>query len=204
MNNILLLASKSKSRRFLLSQAEISYVLLDQEVDEKQCDWDVPLQKLVESIALHKMAHIIMPANVEEKDLFVVTADTLTQNARGDLLGKPQTRDDALAMIRSLREGAARVGTAFCLDKKIFKYNQWQTSARKLVFVDARCDFKIPEQWVERYLNNSHALHCSGSMAIDGYGAQFLQTIQGSYTTILGLPMSQLRNALEEMGFFTS
>ena len=203
MNNILLLASKSKSRRFLLSQAEIPYVLLDQEADEKECDWGMPLQKLVESIALHKMAQIVMPNTVDEKHLFVLTSDTLTQNARGDLLGKPQTRDDARAMIRSLREGPARVGTAFCLDKKVFKFGQWQTSARTLVFVDARCDFNIPEHWVERYLDNSHALHCSGSMAVDGYGAQFLHTIQGSYTTILGLPMSHVRNALEEMGFFT-
>jgi septum formation protein len=202
MNNILLLASKSKSRRFLLSQAEIPYVLLDHEADEKQCDWGMHLQKLVESIALHKMAQIAMPHATDEKQLFVLTADTLTQNARGDLLGKPQSRDDAMAMLRSLREGSARVGTAFCLDKKVFKYDQWQTSVRKVVFVDARCDFKVPEHWVERYLNNSHALNCSGSMAIDDYGAQFLHTIQGSYTTILGLPMSQLRNALEEMGFF--
>lgn len=202
MNNILLLASKSKSRRWLLSQASIPYVLLDQEADETQCDWGMPLQKLVESIAVHKMSQILMPQGIEGQILFVLTADTLTQNAQGTLLGKPTSRVHAAEMLSSLRQGSARVGTAFCLDKKIFKFNEWQIIDRKLIFVDSRCDFKVPERWVDQYLDNSHALHCSGSMAIDDYGAQFLHTVDGSYTTILGLPMCQVREALEAVNFF--
>lgn len=202
MNNILLLASKSKSRRLLLAHAAISYVLLDQEADEAACDWGMPLQKLVESIAVHKMAQVIMPNVKEGQELFVLTADTLTQNAQGAILGKPTSREDARNMITSLRQGSARVGTAFCLDKKIYKFNEWQVVDRKLVFVEARCDFKVPEHWIDRYLTHSPALHCSGSMAIDDYGAQFLQTLDGSYTTILGLPMCELRGNLELLGFY--
>lgn len=202
MKNILLLASKSKSRRFLLAQAGIPYVLLEQEADEAACDWGLPLQKLVESIALHKMAQIIMPNVQEGQELFVLTADTLTQNSQGTILGKPISRIHALEMIRSLREGNARVGTAFCLDKKLFKFNAWQTVDRKLMYVESRCNFKVPEHWIDGYLKHSHALYCSGSMAIDEYGAQFLKDLNGSYTTILGLPMSELRKSLELIGFY--
>ncbi len=202
MNNILLLASKSKSRRLLLAQAAIPYVLLDQEADEAQCDWGMPLQKLVESIAVHKIAQVIMPNVKEGQELFVLTADTLTQNAQGAILGKPISRDHAHEMINSLRVGSARVGTAFCLDKKIYKFNEWQIIDRKLVFVEATCNFKVPAPWIDRYLEYSHALQCSGSMAIDDYGAQFLQSLSGSYTTILGLPMCQLRENLEILGFY--
>ncbi len=202
MNNILLLASKSKSRRSLLAQASIPYVLLDQEADETECDWAMPLQKLVESITVHKMAQIVMPKVKEGQEFFVLTADTLTQSSQLEILGKPASRAHAIEMINALRKGIARVGTAFCLDKKIFKYNEWQIVDRKLVFVESTCDFKVPELWIDRYLEHSYALQCSGSMAMDGYGAQFLHNLTGSYTTILGLPLCELRNSLEQLGFY--
>ena len=201
MTNILLLASKSKSRRHLLTNASIPFVLLEQEADEAQCDWGLALPKVVESIALHKMAQIIMPAGQEGQEVFVLAADTLTQDSHGALLGKPTSRDHARSMRQAVRAGA-RVGTAFCLDKKVFRFNSWQTEKRIIQFVEARCVFKVPDHWLDRYLNNSHALYCSGSMAIDEYGTQFLQSIHGSYTTVLGLPMCELRQALEKIGFY--
>lgn len=201
MKNILLLASQSQSRRALLSDALISFVLLDQHANEKECDWGLPLPKLVESIAKHKMEQVILPKGEEGKTLFVLTADTLTQDLRGNILGKPESREHAIAMLKAVRPGS-REGTAFCLDKKIFRFDSWQVQERIVTFVESHCIFNVPDAWIDRYLENSIALSCSGSIAMDGYGAQFLQSIQGSYTTILGLPMCELRQALEKIGFF--
>lgn len=201
MNNILLLASQSPSRRMLLAQASIPFVQLEQAANERACDWTLPLPQLVETIAKYKMEQVIMPARTEDKELFVLTADTLTQDLKGNILGKPDSRERALMMIKSIREGA-RVGTAFCLDKKVYRFDRWCIEERIVTFVEAQCVFNVPDALIDLYLERSHGLQCSGSMAIDDFGAQFLQSIHGSYTTIVGLPLCQLRQALEKIGFF--
>lgn len=201
MHNILLLASQSKSRRLLLAQSAIPFVLLEQEANEKECDWSLPLPALVESIAKHKMEQVMLPVGVEGKTIFVLTADTLTQDVQGNILGKPESREHAIAMLRAVRAGS-REATAFCLDKKIYRGDTWHIQERTVRYVESECFFNVPDAWIDRYLDNTYALQCSGSIELEGYGAQFLQSVHGSYTTILGLPLCELREALEKLGFF--
>ena len=199
--NILLVASQSRARRNLLSEAEIPFVLLDQEADEKACDWTLPLPQLVSSIARHKMEQIIIPFALEGKEIFVLTADTLTESLDGKILGKPDNREHAREMLRLIRPGA-RVGTAFCLEKKIYRCEKWQTQEQIIEYVQAHCIFDVPEKDIDIYIDNSHALSCSGSFTLDGLGVQFFKSLSGSYTTILGLPMRELRKALEKLRFY--
>lgn len=201
MKNILLLASQSLSRKRLLGQVNIPFVLLDQYADEAACDWALPLPQLVESIAKHKMQQVIMPKGTAGQECFVLTADTLTQDMQGNVLGKPQDRQDAIRMLKAVRNGG-RVGTAFCLDKKIFQFDTWQIKERIVRFVEARCIFDVPDHWIDRYLANSIALKASGAITVEGYGEQFFKELDGSYTTIQGLPLCQLRQALDQLGFF--
>ena len=78
MNHILYLGSTSKSRQRLLKEASIPFQLVGQSVDETLCDWNRPLSQLVETIAIYKMEHIILPDGKKEGDYcFVLTADTL-------------------------------------------------------------------------------------------------------------------------------
>ena len=61
MKNILLLGSKSYSRKLLLDYARIPYHVIEQEADETQCDWGLAMPQVVANIALYKMEHVIMP-----------------------------------------------------------------------------------------------------------------------------------------------
>ena len=63
--------------------------------------------------------------------------------------------------------------------------------------------FVIPDEWIEIYLKHSLlALSASNAIAVEGYGAQFLTAVNGSYSAIVGLPMFELRQALSDVGFF--
>jgi len=201
MNNILLLASQSISRRLLLVKAQIPFVLLDQDANEAECDWGLPLPQLVESIAKHKMAQIIMPQGIEGQHLFVLTADTLTQDKKGTMLGKPSNKQHAYTMLNTIRQGA-QVGTAFCLDKKVYRFDRWQIEERVIEYVQAECVFVVPDWAVDYYLENSLAMKASGAITIEGFGAQFLKSINGSYSAIMGLPLYEVRKALEKLNFF--
>lgn len=201
MSNILLLGSKSASRQRLLQEAKIPYKVIDQDADESKCDWALPLPQVVETIARYKMEHAIVPPGTEGEVCFVLTADTLSQDMHGEINGKPVDRADAIAKIKKAR-GGSQLCTAFCLDRRVFKNGAWQVTHRIERCVGAEHFFIIPDDWIEIYLDNSPGLSASNGIAVEGYGAQFLKATHGSYSAIVGLPMFELREALEELGFF--
>lgn len=198
----LYLASKSLSRQKLLSEAQIPFVVVSQNADEAQCDWGLSLERVVLSIARYKMAHAIIPAGKEGDICFVLTADTLSQDLDGTINGKPADRAQAVAMIKRAREGS-RLATAFCLDRKVYRGGSWIIDKRIEQCITAQYIFDIPDRWTDVYLNVTSALSASNAIVVDDFGAQFLKTVDGSYSTIIGLPMAQVRQALEDLEFFT-
>src|SRR5579864_8294380 len=103
--NSLYFGSKSQSRRMLLEEAHIPFRVIEQNADETACDWTLPLEQLVMSIALHKMEHVMLPAgNQEEEVCFVLTADTMSHDSSGTIHGKPIDRNDAIAKIKAARD----------------------------------------------------------------------------------------------------
>jgi len=197
----LYLGSTSASRKALLTAAGIPFTCLPLDVDEKKCDWTLPLLQLVGTIAAYKMVHVQLPIGQESQEIYVLTADTLSQDSTGKVTGKPTSHDDAQEMIRAARHGMITC-TAFCLEKKRYIQGAWHTVDRVAQAVQAQYCFDVPEAWLEWYLSNSRGVNCSGSIAIEGHGALFLRDVQGSYTTIVGLPLFEVRQALESMGFF--
>jgi len=201
MSSILFLASKSPQRQALLQEIQIPFVLLEQDANEHACDWGLPFMQLLESIATYKMDHVILPVGKQDETIFVLTADTMGQDLHGTIHGKPRNKEDALAKIKALRAGGS-VATAFCLDKKIYNNGNWQLQQRIIRCVETFYTFDMPDHWIERYLNaEPHYLHISGAIDVTGYGQQFLKTLHGSYSTIIGLPLFELRQSLEEIGF---
>lgn len=187
----------------LLRAAKIPFIVIDQDADETACDWGLPIPQLVERIALYKMEHAIVPAGKQEGEhCFVLTADTLSCDPNGNTNGKPIDREDAIKKIKAGRGGTSQLSTAFCLDKKIWISNHWITEKRIVRVVSATYIFDVPDQWIERYMENSVGYRASGAVAIEDYGAQFLKVMQGSHSAIIGLPMFELREALDEVEFF--
>lgn len=202
INNKLFLASSSASRKQLLEDAKIPFSVISQSANEMACDWGLPLKQLVESIALHKMDHAMIPAGFQEDGIcFVLTADTLGIDSQGNIQGKPIDKEDAITKIKSYRQRAI-TGTAYCLDKKIWRNNKWESEQRILGYARAEYVFDVPDELIERYLSQIPYMQVSGAVMIEGFGNQFLKTIHGSYSAVAGLPMYEVRQALTKLGFF--
>jgi len=197
----LLLGSKSASRQMLLNLAQIPFTLIGQNADETLCDWTLPLPEIVAHIARFKMEHAQLPVGQEGQIFFVLTADTLSQDQDGTVQGKPVDRNDAVAKIKSARDGS-NLCTAFCLDKKIWRHGQWQLIERIERVVHAEYLFTMPDEWIDIYLDKSIAMDTAGAITVEAFGAQFLKMVNGSYSAIIGLPLFELREALEKLGFF--
>lgn len=185
----------------LLEQAGIPFQTAQQAADEQACDWNLPLEEVVASIARFKMEHVILPGGNDGDSIFVVTGDTLSQDNEGGIKGKPKDRQDAIKKIKEARAGSS-LCSAFCLDKKIYRNGAWQTEKRIEKVVCASYVFNVPDRCIDEYLSNTISMKCDNAVYIEGYGTQFLKEVHGSYSTIIGLPMFELREALEQMGFF--
>ncbi len=202
MKNILLLASKSASRQKILQEADIPFKVIEQDADEEQCDRTLPFAQLLAAIAVHKMNHARVSPASEGEHCFVLTVDTMVLTHEGTVLGKPRDKETARAMIQASRRGGI-VASAFCLDKKIFKNNAWILETRKQRCVRASFELDMPDAWIEHYLDvQDDYTTIAGGLSIEGYGMQFLTTVHGSYSTALGLPIYELREDLESLGFF--
>lgn len=211
--NILFFGSKSQSRRMLLEESQIPFIVVDQNADESQCDWGIPLPQLVLNIAIYKMQHVVLPAGTHEGQVcYVLTADTMSHDKTGTIHGKPVDRADAIAKIKAARDGSF-LCTAFCLDKKVWRparrsfseggTDAWVIEERIADIVFAEFLYIVPDDWIEIYLEETPYLDVSGAIAVEKFGNQFLKTIQGSYSTIVGLPLFEVRQALEKLGFFS-
>ena len=198
----LFLASQSHSRRLLLDQANIPYTTIKQDADEYSCDWTVPPKQLVSYLALLKMQHAQLPAAEESDICFVLTADTVGYDSNNTIYGKAKDKTEAIKNLNILAHGF--VATGFCLEKKEYRDGSWHTLSQIVEVVESSYIFEVPDDQVENYFKQTGALETAGSIAIEGYGLQFLKSVQVSYTGIIGLPLFEVRKALLNLGFFNS
>ena len=199
--NILLLGSSSLSRQTLLRDIQIPFLVIGHTANEDDIPHTDSLTDTVLTIARYKMNHIVIPSTYTELTAYILTADTML-NHKGVIHGKPANRHDAETKLQALRTGPMITATGFCIEKRIFQNNQWITIESHNEVVTAESVFNVPDTWTNRYLEYSLGMVASGAVAIELYGGQFLQSINGSYSAMVGLPQYEVRIALEKYGFF--
>ena len=205
MKHTLYIGSQSPSRQKLLEQAGIPYKVLQHNSDECLVRGDLSFDDYVLAIAREKMAHVQLPSREEagSDEIFVLTADSLsmTQDSK-EVLGKPDGVEDAKRMLRLHREQPTIVTTACCLEKKVWDGGAWKTDVKKEWCVSSTIEFIVQEDEIDGYLEKlPMALHACGAGIIEGYGHNFVKSITGSFSAVLGLPMYELRRVLRELGF---
>ncbi len=202
-SHVLYIASNSASRKKLLEQALIPFQAINQNADESLISTNQSLSDIVVNIAMLKMQHAQIPAGkVAGQICFVLTADTLgltMMNQR--VLCKPVDRQDAISMLRDSRQGTL-TSTGFCLRKMEWQGGTWSLVQEVIGFDQAESVFDVPDEFIDLYLGAVPFLSVSGAISIEGVGGQFLQSVQGSYETIVGLPMFKIRQALFDIGFY--
>ncbi|RTL07060.1 hypothetical protein EKK58_02680 [Candidatus Dependentiae bacterium] len=199
----LFLATKSKSRLSLMRLSRIKFSLLEQYADESVCDVGLTLQQQVQQIAQQKMAAVILPTIDPNSIIFVLTADTMCQNRLGAIIGKPENRLHAHQMIKECRQGFT-VSTGFCIEKKHWDGKQWTTLDHVVDVVSSQYMFDIPDKLIDYLIDTMDSMNSAGAATIEDFGMQFLHSVNGSYTNILGLPLYEIRQALCKLGFSIS
>jgi septum formation protein len=112
----------------------------------------------------------------------LVAADTVIV-IDGDILGKPRDREDALRMLRRLRACEHRVLTGLAL--ALVPSGELDVS-----LAETRVRFRdLDDEEIHAYLSREDVLGAAGSYRIQGLGILLLDSVQGSWSNIAGLPL---------------
>lgn len=183
----LYLASCSPRRRELLAQIGVPFVTLNAAIDESALPAE-PAHGYVERLALEK-ARAGLASLADNTDAVVLGADTAVV-LDGQILGKPQTRSEALAMLAALSGCEHQVLTAVALASRTRSAVQVVTS--RVTFRPLR-----PGE-AEAYWATGEPCDKAGSYGIQGLAAVFVSQLQGSYSAVVGLPLCETAQMLNE------
>jgi len=184
----LLLASNSPRRRELLTEAGFHFEVFVPKIAER-FDVDLTLRELT---ALNAMRKGLSAARQHPKNV-VLAADTLV--AIGNhILGKPKNKRDAVAMLQRLSGRAHEVCSSVFICEL--------AAARSVNFSELSHVYfrRLSRAKIDNYFKRVNPLDKAGAYAAQGFGADIIEKIDGSYTNVIGLPMERIVPALAEFG----
>lgn len=134
-----------------------------------------------------------------------IGADTVVVYNDGEsveIVGKPCSEEDAFAMLSRFQGGKYQVITGCCL---VWPFDTKQASPQYESFYDSTyIHFACwPDAVLSAYIQTEEPKDKAGSFAIQGIGAFLIDAIEGNYTTVLGLPVSQVIQRLLTGGAIT-
>ncbi|HEX7648755.1 MAG TPA: Maf family protein [Noviherbaspirillum sp.] len=193
------LASKSPRRRELLRQIGVDFELLllrdhaprGPEVSEEVLPGE-KAEAYVMRVTREKAEHaskIMMARRLPVRP--VLSADT-TVVVDGRILGKPADEAEAMDMLRAMSGRTHQVLTSVALQHDEQHWQTLQTSEVTLA--------PLTEDMMRAYCATGEPYDKAGGYGIQGMAAVFIQRIVGSYTGIMGLPLHETAQLLQEAG----
>lgn len=181
------LASQSPRRAELLQQIGVEFERIDVDVPEVQANNEMA-SDFVQRLAREKAQAGWQAC---DKHYPVLGADTIVV-LNDDILGKPHSPAGALRMLASLSGTTHTVMTAMALvneNKTVVRLNCSQVTFRE-----------ISESERKHYVATGEPLDKAGAYAVQGRAAAFIESIQGSYSGIMGLALYEMADLLEQFG----
>ncbi|GAB6042172.1 Maf family protein [Endothiovibrio diazotrophicus] len=192
MPNPIILASASPRRSELLIQLRVAHEILAADIDETVRPGEAP-ELFVERMAREKALAVLERLGPGDRRP-VLGADTALE-LDGEVLGKPRDEAHFLAMFARLSGREHRVLSAVAL------VDRERREARLDV---SHVTFRpIDEAEAVRYWASGEPADKAGGYAIQGLAAQFVERLAGSYSGVMGLPLFETAQLLNEFGVET-
>jgi septum formation protein len=186
-NPPVVLASTSPRRQELLKLLQIEFEVLPSQIAEIVVANESP-QDMVVRLARAKAeaVHKLRP------EAIIIGADTVVV-CDNQILGKPASLEHARRILRQLGGRTHEVLTGVCLIQgNIYKVN----FSRTVIQFSS-----LTSQEIESYLSTGEPLDKAGAYGIQGFGARFIERVNGCYSNVVGLPLSLLYQMLKQVGY---
>ncbi len=187
----IVLASASPRRKELLSQLGYTFDILVPDIDEFHQENETAQQyvaRLSQDKAL-AVQNLLRLSRGSADDIVIIGSDTIVV-AQEKILEKPRDYSDAKRMLNLLSDSCHQVMTAVTVVQN-------ETLKTDVSITDVW--FKpLSSEEIEQYWNSGEPCDKAGSYAIQGLGGKFVTRIEGSYYTVVGLPLFETDQLLHE------
>jgi septum formation protein len=185
----IVLASSSKYRRELLQRLVPEFRWQSPDVDEDSF--------LFSGVVPESLAAILAGAKAEavaknHPDAVVIGSDQLA-DLNGEILGKPGSRDAAIAQLTRMSGQSHRLITAVCVIAPESRFD--------LLHITTLTMRRLSREEIERYVDRDQPIDCAGSYKIECLGISLFDHIETTdFTSIMGLPLIPLGKHLRSLG----
>ena len=184
--NKLILASGSPRRKEFLSYLGIPFSIVIPHVDESVLKDEAP-SELVKRLSRLKASAVAK----EYPDSVVIAADTVV-SLNSEILGKPKNREESFLMIKKLQGKTHTVytGTTIQQNNKVKNF----VCATYVTFAH------LDDDLILTYVNSGEGDDKAGAYALQGMASMLIESVKGSVSTVIGLPICEVRECLKEFG----
>ena len=192
MQNKIILASKSKVRKDILDKNDIKCVVEPSNVDEDPVKESLLKEQASSEIISKNLAELkANKVSMKKTDEIVLGADSVI-DLEGELISKPENREDAMQILRKLNGKSHLLISSVCISKNgsmIWNY----TDKAKLTMKN------FTEDELKNYLTkiSDEALYAYNVYQIEGEGRHLFSKIEGNENTIMGLPIDKIKDYLK-------
>lgn len=185
----IILASASPRRHQLLKKLGIAFKIVS--VDNEPLPFPNELPENYVMRAAEAKASFVAH---HHPDALIIAADTIVTQNNGTpfrIIGKPNSDEDALTILMGLEGKQHQVFSGCCI---IWPENTTPTNVRYETFYDSTYVHfgKWSKDILHAYIKTGEAKDKAGAFSIDGIGGFLIDIINGNFTTVLGLPLSEV------------
>ena len=185
------LASASPRRQELLRQVGIGFEVLPSQIVELRAPGESPVD-YVRRVATEKARRVagwVADRGLPTRPVLGADTEVVVDD---EVLGKPRDRTHAAHMLRRLSGNAHTVLSALCLV---------MPSGERLALNENRVYFApLTDAEIARYVASGETEGKAGAYAIQGRAAGFISRLEGSFSGVMGLPLYELREILQQAG----
>ena len=192
MQNKIILASKSKVRKDILDNNDIECVVEPSHIDEDPVKESLLKEQVSSEIISKNLAELkANKVSMKKTDEIVLGADSVI-DLEGELISKPENREEAMQILRKLNGKSHLLISSVCISKNgsmIWNY----TDKAKLTMKN------FTEDELKNYLTkiSDEALYAYNVYQIEGEGRHLFSKIEGNENTIMGLPIDKIKDYLK-------
>ena len=189
-NLSLILASGSPRRREFFTRMGWNFTVVKPGTEERVHPGETP-EQYVRRNAEEKAADALALSGIADRAVAVAADTIVVQDGR--ILEKPKDPADAHRMLRELSGRTHQVMTGLCIRTADAMHS-------RTVVTDV--EFKpLTDAEIDAYIRTGEPMDKAGAYAIQGLAAYMIRSVRGSYTNVVGLPLAETVEALEEFGF---
>ena len=189
------LASASPRRRELLAQLGVNFALVPAGIDETQWPGEVATDYVLRLAISKAKAGFTGQTETVAKPLPVLGADTIVV-VDGEVLGKPKDQADFLRMMRLLSGRQHQVYTAIALvsSDKVGGERVLSDTIKTDVWFSELSEAQMLDYW-----HSGEPADKAGGYGIQGLASRFIPKIAGSYFAVVGLPLYETDQLLQQL-----